>query len=90
MKAPGVIKALGSTGDVVTVSAYLHVVTLTAGSDAATLTVKAGGSGGTTVLTVKAAASTTAVVSGLGGVLCAGGIHATLSGSSPAASFVYA
>lgn len=86
----GIIEQLGSTGDVVTTSAPLYAVVLTAGSDAATLTVKAGGSGGTTILTVKAAASTTVAVPGLSGVLCPGGIHATLAGTSPVATFVYA
>lgn len=89
MNAPGAIKALASTADVVTVSAELHAVVLTGGSDAATLVVKAGGSGGTTILSVKAAASTTVAVPGLGGVLCSGGIHATLTGTSPSATFVY-
>jgi putative intracellular protease/amidase len=84
------IKELAATGDVVTRSAGLHVVTLTGGSDAATLVVKAGGSSGTTVLTVKVAAATTVAVPGLDGVLCPGGIHATLTGTNPAASFVYA
>jgi hypothetical protein len=37
------IKQVSATGDVTTRSAFLRAVTLTAGSDAATLTVKAGG-----------------------------------------------
>lgn len=83
------VKQVSATGDVTTASTHVRSVSLTAGSDAATLTVKAGGSGGTTVLTVKAAASTTVEVS-LYDSLCAGGVHATLAGTGPVATFVYA
>jgi hypothetical protein len=57
--------------------------------DAATVTVKAGGSSGTTILVVKAAANATATAPLNVGVPCSGGIHATLAGTSPNAAFVY-
>ena len=79
---------VSATGDVTTVSTHVRSVVLTAGSDAATLTVKAGGSSGTTVLTVKAAASSTVEVA-LHDALCAGGVHATLAGTGPVATFCY-
>lgn len=83
------IKQLTATADVTTVTTYLRTVVLTGGSDAATLTVKAGGSGGTTILVVKAAASTTAPPVELHDTFCAGGVHATLTGTAPSATFVY-
>lgn len=82
------IRQVNATGDVTTASGFLRLVVLTAGSDAATLVVKAGGSGGTTILTVKAAANTTVPVP-LEDVFC-GALHATFTGTSPVASFVYA
>ena len=84
------IKNLAATGDVVTSTVNLFSVTLTGGSDAATVTVKAGGSSGTTILVVKAAANTTVPVPFNAGVPCSGGIHATLTGTAPNAAFVYA
>jgi hypothetical protein len=83
------VKQVSATGDVTTVTTVLRQVVLTGGSDAATATVKAGGSGGTTVLTVKAAANTTAAVH-CDGATCAGGVHVTLAGTGPVATFVYA
>lgn len=83
------ISRVTATGDVTTVDSYLRGVTLTAGSDAATLTVRAGGSGGTVILTLKAAANTSVVVPRLTDVYCDGGIHATFSGTSPEASLVF-
>lgn len=82
------IKQLSATGDVTTTDTFLRSVVLTAGSDAATLTVKAGGSGGTTVLTVKAVASTTVEVA-CHDASCGGGVHATLAGTGPVATFVW-
>jgi hypothetical protein len=85
----GQVEQLTATGDVTTASSGLFAVSLTGGSDAATLTVKVGGSSGTTVLVLKAAANTS-VVYPLGAVVpCPGGIHATLAGTSPSATFVY-
>lgn len=83
------IKQVSATGDVTTVSTYLRTVTLTAGSDAASLTVRAGGSGGTTVLTLKATAGTTTASVIMRDAFAAGGVHATLTGTGPVASFVY-
>lgn len=84
------IQQVSATGDVTTRDAYLRSASLTAGADAATLTVRAGGSGGTVILTVKAAANTTAAVPAIADAYCADGIHATLAGTSPVASLVYA
>jgi copper(I)-binding protein len=83
------IKQLAATADVTTADAYLKAVSLTGGSDAATLTVKAGGSSGTTILVVKVAASTTVAVPDLHDAYCADGIHATFTGTAPSATFVY-
>ena len=83
------IKQVAATADITTVSTYLKAVSLTGGSDAATLTVKAGGSSGTTILVLKAATATSVVFSDLHLTDCAGGVHATLAGTAPSATFVY-
>lgn len=82
------IKALAATGDVTTRDTNLRTVVLAGGSAASTLVVKAGGSGGTTVLTL-AAPIGDSVVAELHDAYCDGGVHATLSGTGAAASFVY-
>lgn len=87
------IEEVTATGDVTTRDSYLRGVVLSGGTAATTLTVKAGGSGGTTVLTVKAAVDTTVAVDDLHDAYCADGIHATVdqgAGSGAAATFVYA
>lgn len=81
------IVSVSATGDVTTVSTYLHAVILTGGSDAATATVKAGGSSGTTVLVLKAAAGASVAVD-LYGALCSGGVHVTVAGTGPSVTFV--
>lgn len=80
-----------ATGDVTTDSRTVKSVVLTAGSDAASVVVKAGGASGTTQLTLKAAANTTAVWStGAGeGVGYADGIHVTLTGTGPVVNVEY-
>ncbi len=87
------LKQVAATGDVVTgADQYqLFSVVLTAGSDAATLAVK-DTSGGSTVLTLKAAASTSAAwtAGDVDGVLIGTTIHATLTGTGPVACFEYA
>lgn len=83
------IKHVTATGDIVTSTAPLRSVVLTGGSDAATAVVKAGGSGGTTILTVKAATATTVAVPLNADVICSGGIHVTLTGTAPAFTAVY-
>ena len=87
------IARVTATGDVTTADSYLRAVTLTSGAAAAAvLTVRAGGSGGTVIVTLKCGSATLAesVPFDLGaGVFCADGIHATLSGSGAEASFVY-
>lgn len=80
---------VAATGDVTTRDSYLRAVTLTAAADAASLTVRAGGSGGTVVLTVKAAIGATAVVDDLHDGACESGIHVTLTGTDPVATLVY-
>ena len=82
-------KEISSTGDVTTKdSSILWSVALTAGSDAASLVVK-DGSGGTTRLTLKAAANTSVSHQFVKGVLFESGIHGTLTGTSPVADFEY-
>jgi ABC-type taurine transport system ATPase subunit len=85
---PSNVKQIGATGDVTTADSVLKRVVLSAAADAATVVVRAGGSGGTQILTVKAAIATTMAVE-LGDVPCKGGIHATFTGTGPAASFIY-
>lgn len=75
-----------ATGDVTTSTSYLRAVVLTAGSDAATLAIRAGGGSGTLLQTVKAAASTSVPVP-LYDALFAAGVHATLTGTGPEATF---
>lgn len=82
------IKRLTATGDVTAVTSYLRGVVLTADDVAGVLVIKAGGSGGTTILTLKAAIDTSAPFT-CDPVLCAGGIHATLTGAGAEASFIY-
>lgn len=79
-----------TTGDITTASAHLRGVVLTAGSDAASVVVRAGGSGGTTILTLKAATATSEPTGYIPDVLCAGGIHVTLTGTGPTVAVVYA
>lgn len=82
-------KEISATGDVTTKdSSILWSVVLTAGSDAASLVVK-DGSGGTTRLTLKAAANTSASHTFAKGVLFTSGIHGTLTGTGPVADFEY-
>lgn len=81
-----------TTGDVTTGGTYLRAVILSPGSDAASVTVKAGGSGGTTILTLSAPSSTTGATVSSGnlfGAYCAGGVHVTLSGTGPSVTVIY-
>lgn len=85
------LKEVSATGNVTsTVPAYLFSVTLTAGSDAATLVVKDGSSGAAR-LTLKAAAGATAQwrAASKDGVLFATAIHATFTGTTPVGDFEY-
>lgn len=80
---------VNSTGDVTTaVPAILYSVVLTAGADAASVVVK-DGSSGSTLLTLKAAANTSATWQAVRGVHVGTAIHATFTGTSPVASFEY-
>ena len=84
------IKRVTATGDVTTATAYLHSVTLTAGADAASVTVRAGGAAGTVVLVVKAGIGLTVAVPLGAAASCPGGIHVTVTGTTPDVSLVYA
>lgn len=85
------IKRVTATGDVTTADAYLRAVTLTGdGTNVPTLTVRAGGAGGTIILAVRALATATVAVDDLHDAYCADGIHATLAGTGAEATFVYA
>lgn len=83
------IKNVAATADITTSDAWLHSAVLTGGSDAATATIKAGGSSGTTILVLKAAANTTVAAPLNADVYCADGIHVTTTGTSPAFAAVY-
>lgn len=82
-------KQVAATGDIVTRDAILNSVVVTAGADAASAVIRAGGSGGTVILTVKAATGLTASTGFLGRVQCPSGIHVTATGTSPAITVVY-
>lgn len=84
-----VLKRVTATGDITTEDAYLHAVTITGGADAATATIKAGGSSGTTILVVNAAIGITVSSGYLGDVQCADGIHVTITGTTPSVSVSY-
>lgn len=83
------VKQVTATGDVTTASVYLRSVSLTGNSDAASATIKFGGSSGTTVAVLRAAANTVAEIQ-FHDALAASGIHVTITGTSPSATFVYA
>lgn len=83
------IKRVTATGDIITQTAYLHAVVITAGADAATATVKAGGASGTTILVLNAAIGVTVSSGYLGDVQCAAGIHVTITGTTPSVSVSY-
>lgn len=83
------VQQLSATGDVTTRDTFLRGVVLTAAAATSTVVVKAGGSSGTTILTLSAVANTTAPVQ-LDNVQCSEGVHATLTGASAVASFIYA
>jgi hypothetical protein len=83
------IKAVAATGDITTANAYLRSVVLTGGSDAATVVVRAGGSGGTVILTLKAATASTAPQAVFGRAYCGAGIHVTVTGTAPAVTVEY-
>lgn len=78
-----------ATGDITTADAILRAVVLSPGSETATAVVRAGGSDGTAILALSAAASgNSTVISGLS-VPCADGIHVTLTGTGASASVAY-
>lgn len=79
---------VSATGDVKAVKTVLHSVNLTAGADAASVVVR-DGSGGTALLSLKAAANTSVHWSSGSreGVFFGESIHATFTGTSPTADF---
>lgn len=83
------IKQVTATGDITTRDALLRNVIVSAGVDAASAVIRAGGASGTVVLTVKAAIGLTQATGELGRASCPGGIHVTASGTAPAITVVY-
>lgn len=83
------IKRVTATGDVTTVTSYLRSVVLTAGVDAASATIRAGGAGGAVLLVVKAAIGLTQSVNLGSAAAFPGGIHVTVGGTTPDVSLVY-
>lgn len=83
------LKRVTATGDITTDDAYLHAVTITGGADAATATIRMGGSGGTIILTVNAAIGVTVSSGYLGDIDCPNGIHVTITGTTPSVSVSY-
>lgn len=65
----------------------LHSVSLTAGSDAATLVVRESGASGSTILKLAAATGTTVERTFPGCAGYSGQLHGTLTGTSPEATF---
>jgi len=86
---PGQAVAVAATGDITTASTNLLAVHLAAGADAATVVVKAGGSGGTTILKLAALAGDSVGGPVGAAVLCSGGIHVTVTGTAPSITVVY-
>lgn len=84
------LKQVSATGDVVTGTAVLRSVVLTAAAATSTVAVR-DGSGGAVRLTLSAVANGTAVwVAGSGdGVRFSTSIHATISGAAAVAAFEY-
>lgn len=82
MEELGVPREFTATGDIDTAGVVVAFkgVSLTGGSDAATATLKEGGSGGTTRLVIKAAANVTVVVPIPFGIRAP---HLTLAGTGP-------
>lgn len=89
---PSNITLRTSTGNICTRTAYLRSVVLTAGVDAAKVTIRAGGASGTAILVLGAEAAGKSFGTGeLEDVLCVDGIHVTVdSGTTPSVSVVYA
>jgi hypothetical protein len=80
------LKGIDATGNVVSGPVVLHSVTLTAGSNAATLVVR-DGSGTDPKLTLKAATGETVGWVSSKGVLFGSAVHATLTGTNPTGYF---
>ena len=75
-----------ATGDITTASAILKSVAATGSGAAGTAVVRRGGSGGTIVVTLKALSGDTVTWTAADpdGVLCADGIHVTVTDSEVA------
>lgn len=83
------LKLVTATAVITAADAYLHAVVITAGADAATATIKAGGASGTTILVLNAAIGVTVSSGYLGDVVCPSGIHVTITGTTPSVSVSY-
>lgn len=88
---PATLIELSASGEIATAGKprTVYAVSLTAGSDAATVTLKSGGSGGTTLLTLKAAANSSVAVEYGCGVAFPVGCYLTFTGTAPVASVAY-
>lgn len=91
MGSPATLAQRTSNGEIATASTpyQVYAVVLTGGSDAATVTLKTGGSGGTTLLTLAAAAGVSVPMQFPNGVTFHRGIYATLTGTGPSVSVAY-
>lgn len=86
MNTPVRITSDGNVGPVD--GGTLYSVTLTGGSDAATLVIRYAGSGGTQLWpTIKAATATTVHVVFAGGIVYSGQLHGTVTGTGEEAGF---
>lgn len=85
---PSQISHVTSTGDITTLDSYLRSVVLAATTDASTVTVRAGGSGGTIVAVLSAAANDTAAAD-FHDAYCGDGIHVTTTGTTPDVTVVH-
>lgn len=92
MSGPVALKQLSASGEVDAAGAprIVYAVVLTAGSDAASLTLKTGGASGATLLTLKAAAGESVALQLDCGFACGSGAYVALTGTSPLASVAYA
>lgn len=84
-------KVISSSGAIKSGNGILYAITLTGGSDAATLTLydELSGSGDQMVATIKAATNTTVHLIFPGGIVFGIGCYATITGTSPSVSASY-
>lgn len=78
-----------ASGAVKATAGYVYSVVLTGGSDAASVTLKDGGSSGDAKMVLKAAAGATVVYNFTRGLTFATGIYATITGTTPDVTIGY-